>query len=100
MPILKVQLVRRAPEGEIMVKVALTSEKRPDVTSEGYVDPDVENLEYQVAVLAGTIAEHQCTIYGDGHDPHQIAAAAEKMVKKLKKKGNLKNQRIEKEFVG
>lgn len=97
MPKMAVQLVRRAPTGEVCVRIQLWSEKKPAIISQNYVDPDVSDLEYQVAVSAGALAEHQCKTYGDRHNPDQLAEAAVRMLKILKAKGEKTNRKIERD---
>lgn len=95
MPVLGVQLVRRKPEMSLAVRISLTSEVRPDVTSFAYRDPDARDLEYEVCMAAGALAEHQCTVYGDKHNPDQLASAALKLLARLKQKGGAANRHLE-----
>ena len=94
MPMLEVRLVRKAPDGEIRLRIGVQSVKRPEITTYGYCDPDAVKLEALVEAIAGTVAEHQCVLYGDDHNPAQIAHAAVKLLERLKKKADRANHRI------
>lgn len=103
---LEVQLVKVPPasddivrpldaSGKIAIKLILHSKVRPGLTSEGYLDPDAEQLPKKIALMAAAYAEHQDTNYGDNHDPDGCAEAAMRGLARLREKGEQVNRSIE-----
>lgn len=94
MPLLAVQLVKRPVSRELSIRITLRSDRQPNRSSVGYVDADDTQLAKKVALTAGALAEHQCTLLADNHNADQIARTAVRMLMELREKGERANQNL------
>lgn len=81
---IEVHLVRKKPDGQECIRVRLQSMRYPQISSDGYVPTDKDRLEHAVGICAGAVAEHQCEMYRDEHDPDVVAREAMRMFRKLR----------------
>ena len=61
---------------KMWVLVQVYSTRKPDLHREGVIHLPCKGLERKVQILAGAIAEELCGVYGDAHDPGEIARLA------------------------
>lgn len=79
--------VFKRPNGTHFMRVNLRSVIKPLLTSRYEIDMDKYTNEStflaMVALAGGAIAERQCDLYGDRHDPDECAKAAQEAAREV-----------------